>query len=230
MKIGSRDNPGSECSGPSTPYDICVLGLGYIGLPTASVFATKGKKVLGVDVLPHVVETINNGRIHIEEPDLAIEEAREGYARIRMALRPDMLNGHGIAHGGIVFALADTAFACACNSHGPVTVAAGAGGLDCLARVAPFEGLTVEFARSVGATVILRGLRAVSDFEFEFQMALMNKHLASEIEILFMAPDAEYSFLSSSLVREVARLGGNVDAFVAPAVARRLAERFGEAR
>jgi pantetheine-phosphate adenylyltransferase len=94
------------------------------------------------------------------------------------------------------------------------------------ARVAPFEGLTVEFARSVGATLILRGLRAVSDFEFEFQMALMNKHLAPEIEILFMAPDATYSFLSSSMVREVARLGGDVDAFVAPVVGRGLAGKF----
>lgn len=95
-------------------------------------------------------------------------------------------------------------------------------------RVEGFEGLTVEFARGLGASVILRGLRAVSDFEYEFQMALMNKHLAPEIEILFMAPDATYSFLSSSLVREVARLGGNVDAFVAPVVAERLAARFDE--
>ena len=93
-------------------------------------------------------------------------------------------------------------------------------------RVEGFEGLTVEFARSRQASIILRGLRAVSDFEFEFQMALMNKHLASEIEILFMAPEATYSFVTSSLVREVARLGGDVDAFVAPAVARRLNERF----
>ncbi|MGH7543917.1 MAG: pantetheine-phosphate adenylyltransferase [Gemmatimonadota bacterium] len=94
-------------------------------------------------------------------------------------------------------------------------------------RVETFSGLTVEFARSRGATVILRGLRAVSDFEYEFQMALMNKHLAEEIEILFMAPDTTYSFLSSSLVREVARLGGDVTPFVSPSVARRLAERFG---
>jgi pantetheine-phosphate adenylyltransferase len=94
-------------------------------------------------------------------------------------------------------------------------------------RVETFSGLTVEFARSRNATVILRGLRAVSDFEYEFQMALMNKHLAEEIEILFMAPDTTYSFLSSSLVREVARLGGDVTPFVSPSVARRLAERFG---
>ena len=97
-------------------------------------------------------------------------------------------------------------------------------------RVEAFSGLTVEFARRVGARVILRGLRAISDFELEFQMALMNKHLAPEIEILFMAPDATYSFLSSSMVREVSRLGGDVDAFVSPAVAARLARRFGEGR
>ncbi len=97
-------------------------------------------------------------------------------------------------------------------------------------EVRSFSGLTVEFARDVGAGVILRGLRALSDFEYEFQMALMNKHLAPEIEILFMAPDATYSFLSSSLVREVARLGGDVSAFVDPAVASRLAERFAAER
>lgn len=97
---------------------------------------------------------------------------------------------------------------------------------DSRVRVTSFEGLTVEFARHVGARVIVRGLRAVSDFEFEFQMALMNKHLAAEIEIVFMAPDATYSFLSASLVREVARLQGDITAFVSPPVARRLAQRF----
>lgn len=95
-------------------------------------------------------------------------------------------------------------------------------------RVEAFTGLTVEFARSCGASLILRGLRAVSDFEFEFQMALMNNHLAPEIEILFMAPDPRHSFLSSSLVREVARLGGDVGTFVSPIVAERLARRFEE--
>ena len=94
-------------------------------------------------------------------------------------------------------------------------------------RVAAFDGLTVEFARAHGAAVILRGLRAVSDFEYEFQMALMNKHLAPEIEILFMAPDSTYSFLSSSLVREVARLGGDVSAFVSPPVSAMLEARLG---
>ncbi|MDX1662059.1 MAG: pantetheine-phosphate adenylyltransferase [Gemmatimonadota bacterium] len=94
-------------------------------------------------------------------------------------------------------------------------------------RVEAFSGLTVEFARRVGAAVIVRGLRAVSDFEYEFQMAQMNKHLAPEIEILFMAPDAAYSFLSASLVREVAGLGGDVEAFVAPAVSEALDRKLG---
>ena len=93
-------------------------------------------------------------------------------------------------------------------------------------RVEAFSGLTVEYARRIGARIILRGLRAVSDFELEFQMALMNRHLAPEMEFLFMAPEATFSFVSSSLVREVARLGGDVEAFVSPSVARRLSARF----
>lgn len=93
-------------------------------------------------------------------------------------------------------------------------------------RVQAFAGLTVEFAREIGASVIVRGLRAVSDFEFEFQMAQMNKHLAPELEILFMAPDVAYSFLSASLVREVAGLGGDIEAFVAPEVAAALARKL----
>ena len=80
--------------------------------------------------------------------------------------------------------------------------------------VETFSGLTVEFARARNATVILRGLRAVSDFEFEFQMALMNKHLAEEIEILFMAPDTTYSFLSSSIVKEVSKYGADISELV----------------
>ena len=93
--------------------------------------------------------------------------------------------------------------------------------------VVRFSGLLVDFARSRGARMIIRGLRAVSDFEYEFQMALMNRSLWPEIEVIFMAPDSRYTFLSSSLVREVARLGGNVSNFVPPAVLARLEERFG---
>ncbi len=91
-----------------------------------------------------------------------------------------------------------------------------------------FSGLLVDFARDRGARVIIRGLRAVSDFEYEFQMALMNRSLWPEIEVLFMAPDAAHTFLSSSLVREVGRLGGNVSEFVHPSVLARMEERFRE--
>jgi len=94
-------------------------------------------------------------------------------------------------------------------------------------QTASFDGLLVEFARERGATLLVRGLRAVSDFEYEFQMALMNRELAPDIETLFLAPGLEYSFLSSSLVREVARLHGEVDRFVSPVVLRRLVERLG---
>ncbi len=81
-------------------------------------------------------------------------------------------------------------------------------------RVEGFEGLLVDFMRSHGAGVILRGLRAVSDFEYEFQLASMNRQLAPEIETLFMTPDEHYAYVSSSLVREIAGLGGDVTSFV----------------
>ncbi len=92
-------------------------------------------------------------------------------------------------------------------------------------EVRPFSGLLVEFVRACGAQAILRGLRAVSDFEYEFQLASMNRQLAPEIETLFLTPAERYAFVSSSLVREVARLGGDVSAFVHPEVARALAGR-----
>lgn len=91
-----------------------------------------------------------------------------------------------------------------------------------------FSGLLVDFAREREARIILRGLRAVSDFEYEFQMALMNRSLWPEIEVLFMAPDIMHTFLSSSLVREVGRLGGDVSQFVDAKVLARMTERFGE--
>jgi len=94
-------------------------------------------------------------------------------------------------------------------------------------EVVRFEGLLVDFARQNGARLIVRGLRAVSDFEYEFQMALMNRSLWPEIEVIFMAPASNYTFLSSSLVREVASLGGDVSAFVPPAVLRELVRVYG---
>lgn len=86
-------------------------------------------------------------------------------------------------------------------------------------EVRGFDTLLAHFVREVGAGVLLRGLRAVSDFEYEFQMASMNRHLIPEVETLFLTPAEQYSFISSSLVREIARLGGDVSGFVTPAVA-----------
>ncbi len=92
-------------------------------------------------------------------------------------------------------------------------------------EVRAFDGLLVEFARQAGAKVIVRGLRYVSDFEYEYQMALMNRKLAPEIETLFLVPALDLTYLSSSLVREVARFGGDVKDLVHPAVAKALAAK-----
>jgi pantetheine-phosphate adenylyltransferase len=81
-------------------------------------------------------------------------------------------------------------------------------------QVTGFEGLLMEFARRNGAVAVVRGLRAISDFEFEFQMALMNRKLEPSIETVFLTPREEYTYLSSRIVKEIARLGGPVDAFV----------------
>ena len=95
-------------------------------------------------------------------------------------------------------------------------------------EVTSFSGLLVDFARDLGAHFIVRGLRAVSDFEYEFQMAQMNRELWHEFETVFLTPDAKYSFLSASLVREVSRLGGDISRFVSPTVLQRLEEKHGE--
>lgn len=93
-------------------------------------------------------------------------------------------------------------------------------------EVVGFDGLLVDFARKNGARAIVRGLRAVSDFEFEFQLAAMNRKLAPELESLFLTPAEDYAFISSSLVREVAQLGGDIAAFVHPAVEDALRKRL----
>ena len=89
-------------------------------------------------------------------------------------------------------------------------------------EVRGFDCLLAHFVDQVGAGVLLRGLRAVSDFEYEFQLASMNRHLIPEVETLFLTPAEQYGFISSSLVREIARLGGDVSGFVPPAVAEAL--------
>lgn len=90
-----------------------------------------------------------------------------------------------------------------------------------------FSGLLVDLAKDVGARFLIRGLRAVSDFEYEFQMAQMNRELCADVETLFLTPDVEHAFLSASLVREVAALGGDVSRFVSPVVLHRLHQQFG---
>lgn len=85
-------------------------------------------------------------------------------------------------------------------------------------EVTGYSGLTVEFARQNGLRVVVRGLRAVSDFEFEFQLATMSRHLSNEVDYVFLTPTEQFNFISSTLVREIASLGGNVGQFVHPKV------------
>ena len=95
-------------------------------------------------------------------------------------------------------------------------------------EVVGFSNLLVEFVQQIGASVIVRGLRAVSDFEYEFQLASMNRHLAPAVETLFLTPDEDYSFISSSLVKEIARLNGDVSEFVCEEVQQAMRKRFEE--
>ena len=95
-------------------------------------------------------------------------------------------------------------------------------------EVIGFDGLVVDCAKRVDAQVMCRGLRAVSDFEFEFQMALMNRRLAPELEVVFLMPSARYTFLNSTLVKEIARLGGDIQGLLPPPVEARLRERLAE--
>lgn len=93
-------------------------------------------------------------------------------------------------------------------------------------QITGYTGLTVAFAEENGLNVILRGLRAVSDFEFEFQLATMNRHLSEKVETLFLTPTEQFNFVSSTLIREIASLGGEIGEFVHPAVAEALRTRF----
>ena len=97
-------------------------------------------------------------------------------------------------------------------------------------EVAPFSSLLMDFVHAHGARVILRGLRAVSDFEYEFQMAGMNRNLYPEVETLFLTPGEQYMFVSSTIVREIAKFGGDVGQFVHPTVVARLRQKAAELR
>jgi pantetheine-phosphate adenylyltransferase len=94
-------------------------------------------------------------------------------------------------------------------------------------EIVSFDGLLVDFAKKSGATAVVRGLRAVTDFEYEFQMALMNKILSPELETVFLASREAYTYLSSRVIKEVAKLGGDVSKFVPPAVAAALTKALG---
>ena len=94
------------------------------------------------------------------------------------------------------------------------------------ARIVKLDGLLVDFAKHQNVDAIVRGLRAISDFEFEFQMALMNRKMEPALETIFMMPKEEYTYISSRIVKEIARLGGNVESFVPDWVARALANKF----
>ena len=98
--------------------------------------------------------------------------------------------------------------------------------VECEIEVRPFDSLLIHFCQEVGARLIIRGLRAVSDFEYEFQMAGMNDRLDPEIETVFLMSDPEYQTIASRLVKEIARLGGDVAQFVSPDVHARLSEKF----
>jgi pantetheine-phosphate adenylyltransferase len=93
-------------------------------------------------------------------------------------------------------------------------------------RVVAFQGLLIDFVKAQGARAILRGLRAVSDFEFEFQMALMNRKLSDEVETIFLMPKDSYTYLSSTIIKEVGRLGGDISPFVPPLVESAMRRKF----
>lgn len=93
-----------------------------------------------------------------------------------------------------------------------------------------FSGLTVEYARKLKVTAIIRGLRVFSDFEYEFQMALMNRKLVPEVETVFLVPSEQNTYVSSSLIKDIASFGGNISGFVSPPVARKLKEKYRRGR
>jgi pantetheine-phosphate adenylyltransferase len=95
-------------------------------------------------------------------------------------------------------------------------------------EVVAFDGLIVDHARKIGAVGIIRGLRAITDFEYEFQMALMNRKLADEIKTIFLMPHEKYTYLNSTIIRNLAMFGGEVNQFVPPIVQQKLKERFHE--
>lgn len=99
-------------------------------------------------------------------------------------------------------------------------------GINNIIKICSFSGLTVDFAKENGVKVVIRGLRAVSDFEYELQLSMMNKNLNPDVETLFLAPSEQYSFLSSKLIKEIARFGGDIKEFVPPNVEKQTVEKL----
>lgn len=158
---------------------------------------------LRVVVYPGTFDPITNGHVDL------IQRAARLFDRVIVAVAAD-------THKTPVFSTEERVDLVRASLNGAPNV-----------EVRSFRGLLVNFAREQGAAVILRGLRAVSDFEYEFQLAGMNRRMAPDIETVFLMPAEQYAYISSSLVREIARLQGDVSAFVAPEVQAALQARFG---
>lgn len=153
-------------------------------------------------VFPGTFDPITNGHVDL------VERASKLFSKVIVGIAPNVRKGP-------LFSLEDR-----------VQLASDALKKYQNVEVVGFDILLVEFAKQQKATAIIRGLRAVSDFEYEFQLANMNRRLASEIETLFLTPAEQYSFISSSLVSEIAQLGGDVSSFLPPNVAKKLKEKY----
>ena len=159
------------------------------------------ENTLAVALYPGSFDPVHNGHLDI------IDRARRMYRRVVVAVAENVEKEP-------MFRLAERV--------AMLRGAAARAGIE----VMSFEGLTVEFAHRLGATVIVKGLRAMMDFEYELKMAAMNKRLRPEIETVFMMTAPEFAYLSSTLIREVARFGGSVSGLIPPEVERRLVQKF----
>ncbi len=172
-------------------------------MPTSKSQSAKTSASPRVAVYPGTFDPLTNGHIDL------VERAAPLFERLVVAVAESPVKGPSFPLAQRI-ALAEQAM----------------GGLKNV-EICGFDTLLADLVDSVGAGVIIRGLRAVSDFEYEFQLASMNRHLIPHVETLFLTPAEQYSFISSSLVREIARLGGDVSGFVPPAVGKALKEKFG---
>ena len=171
------------------------------GVPRSAPPARAGRG--GLAVFPGSFDPVTNGHLDIVERGLAV------FDRVRLAI---LLNSEKTPLFSVEERLAILREAFRASPR---------------VELDTFSGLLVDYARRVGASVIIRGLRAISDFEYEFQMALMNRRLDPRIETVFMMPAESYTYVSSRLVKEVFQLGGRVSELVPPVVERQLREKYG---